>query len=76
MGAEWVTKGQNVDQATNAVSAIARSVPTTLAQLTLPRALFEKLFRHLVDRCNETLVDLTMKRISFIGSSHRSGLNY
>merc|ERR1719204_2378703 len=36
VGAEWVTKGQNVDQATNAVSAIGR-------------ALFEKLFRHLVD---------------------------
>ena len=24
VGAEWVTKGQNVDQATNAVSAIGR----------------------------------------------------
>merc|ERR1711962_67375 len=44
VGAEWVTKGQNVDQASNAVSAIAR-------------ALFEKTFRYLVDRCNETLSD-------------------
>ena len=35
----------------------------------LPRALFEKLFRHLVDRCNETLIDLTKKRISFIGTN-------
>ena len=34
-----------------------------------PRALFEKLFRHLVDRCNETLIDLTKKRISFIGAN-------
>jgi len=54
VGAEWVTKGQNVDQASNSVSAIAR-------------ALFEKLFRYLVDRCNETLVNPAMKRISFIG---------
>ena len=54
VGAEWVTKGQNVSQATNSVSGIAR-------------ALFEKLFRHLVDRCNETLVNPEMKRISFIG---------
>jgi len=54
VGAEWVTKGQNVDQATNSVSAIARAV-------------FEKTFRHLVDRCNETLVDPNQKRITFIG---------
>ena len=33
----------------------------------IARALFEKLFRHLVDRCNETLVNPEMKRISFIG---------
>ena len=54
VGAEWVTKGQNVAQATNSVSAIAR-------------ALYEKQFRYLVDRCNETLVNPSMKRISFIG---------
>ena len=39
-----------------------------------PRALFEKLFRHLVDRCNETLIDLTKKRISFIGDHMQSQL--
>merc|ERR1719376_1483322 len=54
VGAEWVTKGQNINQAANSVSAIAR-------------ALFEKLFRYLVDKCNETLVNPAMKRISFIG---------
>ena len=54
VGAEWVTKGQNVAQATNSVSGIAR-------------ALFEKLFRYLVDRCNETLVNPAMKRVTFIG---------
>jgi len=54
VGAEWVTKGQNTAQAYNAVSGIAR-------------AIFEKQFRYLVDKCNETLVDASMKRISFIG---------
>ena len=54
VGAEWVTKGQNITQALASVSAIAR-------------ALYEKLFRYLVDRCNETLVNPTMKRVTFIG---------
>ena len=54
VGAEWVTKGQNISQALNSVSGIAR-------------ALFEKQFRYLVDRCNETLVNPAMKRVSFIG---------
>jgi myosin heavy chain 6/7 len=54
VGAEWVTKGQTVEQAQSSVSGIAR-------------ALFEKQFRYLVDRCNETLVNPMMKRISFIG---------
>ena len=54
VGAEWVTKGQTVEQAQNSVSGIAR-------------ALFEKQFRYLVDKCNETLVNPLMKRISFIG---------
>ena len=38
-----------------------------LSVSAIARALFEKLFRHLVDRCNETLVNPEMKRISFIG---------
>ena len=49
VGAEWVTKGQNVNQANNAVAGIAR-------------ATFERQFRYLVAKCNETLVDPTMRR--------------
>ncbi len=49
VGSEWVTKGQNVDQATNAVAGIARAV-------------FERQFRYLVDKCNQTLVDPTMRK--------------
>ena len=49
VGAEWVTKGQNVDQALNAVAGIAR-------------AIFEKQFRYLVAKCNDTLVDPTMRK--------------
>ena len=49
VGAEWVTKGQNVAQATNSVSGIAR-------------AIFERQFRYLVAKCNETLMDPAMRR--------------
>ena len=49
VGAEWVTKGQNTAQANNSVSGIAR-------------AIFERQFRYLVSKCNETLVDPTMRR--------------
>jgi myosin heavy subunit len=49
VGAEWVTKGQNTAQANNAVAGIAR-------------ATFERQFRFLVAKCNETLVDPTMRR--------------
>ncbi|XP_059088113.1 myosin heavy chain, muscle-like isoform X2 [Tigriopus californicus] len=54
VGSEWVTKGQNMDQAHSAVSGIAR-------------AIFERQFRFLVSKCNDTLVDPTMRKISFIG---------
>ena len=54
VGAEWVTKGQNVSQAQNSVAGIAR-------------ALFEKLFRYIVDRCNSTLENPAMKKVTFIG---------
>lgn len=49
VGSEWVTKGQNVDQAHNAVAGIAR-------------ATFEKQFRYLVAKCNDTLVDPSMRK--------------
>ena len=49
VGAEWVTKGQNTAQANNSVAGIAR-------------AIFERQFRYLVIKCNESLVDPTMRR--------------
>ena len=54
MGAEWVTKGQTVSQASNSVAGIARS-------------LYERTFKFIVEKCNETLIDPTMKRVQFIG---------
>ena len=49
VGAEWVVKGQNTAQANNSVAGIAR-------------AMFERQFRYLVAKCNETLVDPQMRR--------------
>lgn len=49
VGSEWVTKGQNPQQANNSVAGIAR-------------ATFERQFRYLVSKCNETLVDPSMRR--------------
>ena len=52
VGTEWVTKGQNVEQATNAVGGIARAV-------------YDRLFKWLIEKCNETLIDPTMKKVNF-----------
>merc|ERR1719167_2186229 len=53
VGTEWVTKGQNIDQATNAVSGIARGI-------------FDRLFKWLIEKCNDTLIDPTMKKANFV----------
>ncbi len=52
VGTEWVTNGQTVEQATNAVGGIARST-------------FDRVFKWLIIKCNETLIDKTMKRSTF-----------
>ena len=52
VGTEWVTKGQNVEQATNAVGGIAR-------------AIYDRVFKWLIEKCNETLIDPTMKKVNF-----------
>merc|ERR1712241_312127 len=52
VGTEWVTKGQNVEQATNGVGAIARST-------------YNRLFLWLIEMCNHTLLDPTMKKANF-----------
>ena len=54
VGTEWVTKGQNIDQSTQSVAGIARGM-------------YDRVFRFLVEKCNKTLVDLTMKKVVFIG---------
>merc|ERR1712223_2317229 len=52
VGTEWVTKGQSCAQATNGVGGIAR-------------ATFDRLFKWLIIKCNETLIDPTMKKANF-----------
>ena len=49
-----MTKGQTCSTAASSVSGIARKI-------------YELVFRFIVDKCNETLVDPTMKKISYIG---------
>merc|ERR1719486_1263332 len=52
VGTEWVTKGQTCDNATNGVGGIAR-------------ASFDRLFKWLIIKCNDTLIDATMKKANF-----------
>merc|ERR1719376_1297555 len=54
VGTEWVTKGQNIDQSYHSVAGIARG-------------LYGRVFNFLVEKCNQTLVDDTMKKAVFIG---------
>merc|ERR1719238_1176267 len=52
VGTEWVTKGQTCAQATNGVGGIAR-------------ASFDRLFKWLIIKCNDTLIDKAMKKANF-----------
>merc|ERR1719392_518014 len=52
VGTEWVTKGQTVEQATGATAGIAR-------------AIFDRVFKWLIEKCNDTLIDATMKKANF-----------
>merc|ERR1711899_366786 len=54
VGTEWVSKGSTCQNAANSVAGIAR-------------AIYERTFRIVVDKCNETLCDPTMKKVSYIG---------
>merc|ERR1712029_155235 len=53
VGAEWVTKGQSCEQATNGVGGIAR-------------ATFDRIFKWLIIKCNDTLIDKSMKKANFV----------
>merc|ERR1712142_1094309 len=54
VGTEWVSKGQSCSGAASSVSSIGRKV-------------YELVFRFIVEKCNETLVDPTMKKVQYIG---------
>merc|ERR1719350_2434895 len=52
VGTEWVTKGQTLDQATTGIGGIAR-------------ASFDRIFKWLIIKCNDTLIDKSMKKANF-----------
>merc|ERR1712223_372784 len=54
VGTEWVSKGTTCKNAANSVAGIAR-------------AIYERTFRIVVEKCNETLIDPTMKKVQYIG---------
>merc|ERR1711909_265918 len=54
VGAEWVRKGNTCSYAANSVAGIAR-------------AIYERTFRIVVEKCIMTLCDPTMKKVTYIG---------
>jgi myosin heavy chain 6/7 len=54
VGGEWVSKGQTCAGAAASVSGLGRKI-------------YELTFRFIVDRCNKTLIDPTMKKVQYIG---------
>merc|ERR1719431_1993870 len=54
VGTEWVSKGQTCDGAAQSVGGIGRSV-------------YERVFTFIMNKCNETLFDPTMKKVQYIG---------
>merc|ERR1719323_2144868 len=54
VGAEWVSKGQTCKGAAAGVAGIGRKI-------------YELVFRFIVDKCNDTLFDPTMKKVQYIG---------
>merc|ERR1711963_381929 len=54
VGGEWVAKGQTCTGAASGVSGLGRKI-------------YELVFRFIVDKCNKTLIDPTMKKVQYIG---------
>merc|ERR1711935_1193287 len=54
VGTEWVSKGQTCDGAAQSVGGIGRSI-------------YERVFTFIMNKCNETLFDPTMKKVQYIG---------
>merc|ERR1712080_133097 len=51
-GTEWVIKGQTCEQSTMATGGIAR-------------AIFDRVFKWLIEKCNDTLVNASLKKANF-----------
>merc|ERR1712121_342767 len=54
VGTEWVSKGQTCTGAGSSVAGIGRKI-------------YELVFRFIVEKCNDTLIDPTMKKVQYIG---------
>jgi myosin heavy chain 6/7 len=54
VGTEWVSKGQTCSGASNSVGGIGRKI-------------YELVFRFITETCNTTLIDVTMKKVQYIG---------
>jgi len=54
VGTEWVSKGQSCSGAASSVSGIGRKI-------------YELVFRFMIDKCNVTLIDTSMKKVQYIG---------
>merc|ERR1712131_250609 len=54
VGTEWVSKGQSCSGAANSVAGIGRKI-------------YELVFRFMIEKCNDTLIDPTMKKVQYIG---------
>merc|ERR1711922_45957 len=54
VGTEWVNKGSTCSQASSSVAGIAR-------------AIYERTWGLMVEKCNETLIDKSMKKVHYIG---------
>merc|ERR1711936_34659 len=54
VGTEWVSKGQSCTGAASSVAGIGRKI-------------YELVFRFIVEKCNDTLIDPTMKKVQYIG---------
>merc|ERR1719479_856095 len=61
VGTEWVTKGQTCEQAGNATGGVAR-------------ACFDRLFKWLIEKCNDTMIDHSMKKANFCAVLAIAGL--
>ena len=63
IGSEWVIKGQIGEQSTNACGGIARGV-------------YDRVFKWLIEKCDDTLIDATLKKLMVVRFWTLLGLKY